>query len=792
MRKTIRDNLTGLVLIVCFALFCILYFPHVTLENTGDGAEYILQVISVQKHLSFGVTEQDVLLAKKEFYNEADILEHTFSNDLHAYSDKFYCNHFGVYSLLVLPIKLLVQLFGLYPLWAFPITNLILWTAALLVIVFGLKTTQRNKICILLLSMINPAFFYLTWIHTEIYIFSFVIIGLVFFYNRQYGRSILFFSVAAMQNIAVLPFAMMVGLDYILNRIVLYKKESDKNGLREFVKKDGIRIVSYGFFYVPALLPLVLTYIRFGTFSLVAEAAMESKYLLHKAVDYLFDLNIGIFPYEPIVLIFFVVLAVLGIKKCTRVALVNLFGVFGILFVISNQLQINSGMHIIMRYNVWIIPIMCFYVMMWQGGVWDKAYTRKNIVVIFELFFTTAMIFYTNTSNGKFSSIEFAPWTEVVMDKTPQLYNPSHGIFYSRELGTETYYSSKPVAYENEEGYVRKVLLSEEAEELFYSDEYVIVDETGKQIDKLLLDTVTIDQGDYKYVNIKDNYYMAYAYELGTEIWFYTEEYNADDYVVQGLSVKEEWGSWTEGNKTIMLFYIEDIDTDFLNITLELDGVFCEKQNVTILANNDVVYEHVLEGEQEINFIVQNPETGFLKLEIELPDAVAPSEVVEGSADSRVLGVGLKKMSIDEADYNYSISETTTNCNIWFYSDEYNADTYILKGLSEPEEFFSWTDGHEMLMCIILDEMPENPLNIYIDVFDTYYQPQDVSILINGEVVYENTIEGDQDIEFSVEGLDTNLLEVSILLPNAVSPSEVENYNDERVLGLALKQMRIS
>lgn len=82
----------------------------------------------------------------------------------------------------------------IYPLWAFYITNGILWLIAILTIFYCLKTDDKRKFCLLILVMINPVFFYLDWVHMEMFIFSFEIIGLVFLYNKQYALSILMVS----------------------------------------------------------------------------------------------------------------------------------------------------------------------------------------------------------------------------------------------------------------------------------------------------------------------------------------------------------------------------------------------------------------------------------------------------------------------------------------------------------------------------------------------------------------------------------------------------------------------
>ena len=61
------------------------------------------------------------------------------------------------------------------------------------------------------------------------------------------------------------------------------------------------------------------------------------------------------------------------------------------------------------------------------------------------------------------------------------------------------------------------------------------------------------------------------------------------------------------------------------------------------------VYHNVIEGKQDIDFVFQPPQTGLIDIIIKLPDAIAPSEVMN-SSDSRVLGLGLLSMQLNQAD----------------------------------------------------------------------------------------------------------------------------------------------
>lgn len=606
----------------------------------GDGFEYILQTASVQNHLTFGFEQSDLELAKQQFYKEADDLERTYHSMAIGNNGLLYSNHFGAYSALVTIVVILLNALNIYPIYAFRIVNLILWIVAVLVVFIALRADEKKKLGLILLLLFNPVFFYLTWIHTEMWLFAFCVIGLSFYYNKSYGLGIFFVSIAGMQNLGIVPLAMVMGVDYICSvfQNVDFKNVAGKDILMIIVKK----IIPYGIFYIPAALPLITCYIHFGVLNRVAETARENDYLLSKAKDYLFDLNLGILPYEPIILLAFGVLLIYGMLKKSLSAYFNFLAVFGMIYIVANQLQINCGMEGIMRYNVWILPCMIFYVVMNINT--EIKPIRFSFLIGAETIFTACMVIYTIWGSSEYHSyLSFAPWTKAIMDNYPELYNPSRGIFYSRAIGQEMYDNDKPICYVTSDAYLRKVCLSKEARKIFYSDDVVLIDETGGMVDKNSLVTVRIDKGDYEYLNTRENVFLAKKYALNDTIWFYTDLYNANDYVAFGKSFREDWGTWTDGDKLVMLAYIPEADS-MVKMHIDVANTFYRPQNITVLVNGTSVYNAVIEGETEIEFKFESNEVYFYKIEILLPDSIRPTEVSE-SKDSRDLGIALRSVS---------------------------------------------------------------------------------------------------------------------------------------------------
>ena len=549
-----HEHIYPKMLWVFFAVFFIGVFICVFQSKPvimGDGAEYILHTAAIQNHGSLDIRPEDVKRASEEFYGLESILQSMYDtrHGFHETAEgEVFANHFGAYSALVIPAKTILILLDIHPIYAFFITNAILWTMAILAVIVLLKTDWKKKFWISMLLMFNPAIFYLDWTHTEIYIFAFTIIGLVFFYNKQYRRAIFFVSVAAMQNIAILPYAMIIGIDYIIN---FYhdkmEKWTFKNSL-SFIRSYWKEILPYGCFYIPAAIPLMVTFIHFGTLNVVADVAREKEFLMEKAFAYAFDLNIGILPFEPIIILMFLIMLIVGLKTNRKESLLNLIGVGGIFYIISNQRQINSGMECIMRYNVWIIPIMIFFVAMhWEVCVGRFKASYMAVFFGIETTYTICILGYLLLGNGAYNYGQFAPWTKKILAVAPQLYNPVHGIFYSRCSGGERYYSSYPVGYYDEDGYVKKIILNQQSEADFLQN-WILYDDSGNELDKNVYVEKSNREKKFRYINFQEKVRM--------ERWFdnaEVTEWPDGETPVKGMYAKEGDKCWATKESTIVL-----------------------------------------------------------------------------------------------------------------------------------------------------------------------------------------------------------------------------------------------
>lgn len=494
--------------LLLFIIFLAVIVWRISPYISGDGAEYMLQTESLYNHYSMDIRDVDVKSSVINFNTtRVEEIWNVMKGRFLTSDGRDFAAHFGGYAAFVLPFKLVLKLFGSNQFRCFQLANAIFYICALCVVLFKLKSTWKNKMFLLLLLICNPALYYITWTHTEIFSYSFTIIGLVYFYNKSYKLSALFISMAAMQNPALIFLGVIVGIDYLVNLINIQKKQDHNvkflNLSINVVKSNFCDILLMLIAYIPFFLPLIHTYINFHKLNLVASVAMESEYTIEKALSYLFDLNVGILPYTPVILILFIISIIIGLRKIKYKTILNIFALFGILYVISHQIQINSGMSGIMRYNVWIIPIMIFYIVLNREVLYksDKVNSLFSISAIITLFviFVSGGILCSN-----FNSNQFSPWSKLIMNNIPSAYNPYHGIFISRTTNMEAYSTDKPIIYSDNNGFVRKILIKKGTQEQLKS---ILFNGTDEDIEYLndKIKNLDLDK-EYQYINIEKKY----------------------------------------------------------------------------------------------------------------------------------------------------------------------------------------------------------------------------------------------------------------------------------------------
>ncbi len=257
-------------------------------------------------------------------------------------------------------------------------------------------------------------------------------------------------------------------------------------------------------------------------------------------------------------------------------------------------------------------------------------------------------------------------------------------------------------------------------------------------------------------------------------IYFYSDLYNADRYVVKGLSQQEELGTWTEGEELIISFPLHDIDAPFIGVNIEISTVFNPPQSVKVLINGKYVCEEIIRNGTNMEFAFENPGTDVAELTLLLPDSVAPSDISD-SVDDRKLALGLLTMEVAEAEYEFS--KIPEDGIIHFDARDYNANAYVVSGISAPEENAAWTVGDKLLAYFGLKGgSAADTIHIAMDLKEVAGEQQGITIEVNGAVVFDGTVsEGEDAVSFDIPYPEDEIISMVVYMPNAASTADSES-----------------
>ena len=783
MKSNLDRRQKYIFMILCLAvtgycMFLLLQYKENIVYAEIDS--YVLPTISIQYRGSLLMNAEDLKRAQIDYpmlYKDINGYEDLRSAKLLVLpSGKWKSYYFPIYSIICMPAKLVLQLLGMNQEWTFGITNVLCMMALFIVLLRSNRLLFIQKTIAILLMMASPSFLYVKYISAETMIFSFVGIAVLLFYERKYKSAAVITTFAGMCNCTVMAIGIVFILDYYAYAFVHNKGKR----FRDFIKAEFWQSVKLALCFLPIFIPFLFNFL------VKAKGVSEYMYMLvqhgtlqyiGRVLSYFFDPNLGIASFAPVLEISCIGILIYAIvqKKYLAISLMSAFVATVVAY--GSMWHINCGMLYCARYVYWTYPILVIF-MSTVGYECIRSRYQYVAVNLLSVFIGLILLNYNN--NTYYNYLTFNNLTEKILDVAPGLYNPLHSVFNSRTLSLDGGYDyNTPVIYYNGDRYIRKILA--------VKDDLKKLQElcAGSDDDMKWFESQVCALSDKKsYVSIPKKYKISYApkYEPGEYVLFYSDSYNADKYV-SGLSYKEDGFTWTDGKKVKVQCKINN-PAKIIHGHIDLRMVN-EEQSVTILAGGVEVYQNTIRNGMDIDFDFELPENGHLAdIEIQLPDAASPYSR-GGSSDKRVLGLAIERMIFSEStnDRLYEPGES-----IMFYSDSYNADKYIVSGISAKEDGFTWTDGKEVVICCsIAGEVGEMHGTIELQGI---YGRQNVIVLVNGKQVFRDVRENNENIEFDfVKETAGDLVYIKMLLPDAISPASLGESADERILGLALRRI---
>lgn len=130
---------------------------------------------------------------------------------------------------------------------------------------------------------------------------------------------------------------------------------------------------------------------------------------------------------------------------------------------------------------------------------------------------------------------------------------------------------------------------------------------------------------------------------------------------------------------------------------------------------------------------------------------------------------------------------------ICFTNTNYNADKYVSSGISYNGDDFVWSDGNKIeFQKMKLSETGEKAYLFTLSLLGVYNGEQQVIIFCNGTEVMNRKIKGAVDLVIPITTDNQGIAELTISLPDAISPKEIGESNDARKLALRLEKIQIS
>lgn len=410
----------------------------------ADGGEYQLMGESLLRHLSPEMHPGDVAsLAERSRRQHADV---RIAAALRGYSEaedgRWYCLHFWGYSLATLPARAALRICG-WDLRAPAVTNAALFLWALWQALFSSGLGRVASVGLFGLALFSPALWFVAWPHPESYCFALVLLALLWTSAGRHTRAVLAASIAAAQNP---PLVWLVGPLCVR---ALLASWSGAPALR------ARRVASLAAAALPSLLPPAFYLWKFGTPSLIARDAASLELLsVQRALELLFDLNLGLWPYMPLTVPLFLLALGLRTARWQRWAWAAVLALSALSCTVTANW--NHGTAGPSRYAVWLAPFVILAVAQAQAGALAQArarVARAFTLLVAAAVLTQAAIVVARGGTQQAPDYLSHSWAaRLALRHVPAWYQPSPEVFISRSRGSLALGRAERAVYADERG----------------------------------------------------------------------------------------------------------------------------------------------------------------------------------------------------------------------------------------------------------------------------------------------------------------------------------------------------
>lgn len=658
--KTNRHKIITILYYFIFAVVATYYVYgalHYPAGDAGESDDYILPTISLTSHFSDDVRPSDIEQAFVQYPEHRWIWERwrDKKDGMYAIDSKGnrYTFYFPTYSILVLPFIYMVKFIGIPQLYAFHLANAVYFLLALLT-VFKTRLPEPHKLLAILIFAASPIAFYILWASAEVVICSLLIGCLACLFSKKYKSSMLFYALASTLNITIAPFCLFIYFKFLNDTVESFYLPSKlvttiKNNFLSICKLFAINCIIF--------IPVIINYYRFGR-PVTMSFGGTTNLLLDRFIAYVLDLNFGLLPYFPLILLSIPLVFLLTSKKVEYTVFIIVSTCIMLAF--SLMIHINCGITAIHRYVAWASVFYIFGTLYYASHI-HKSNARRIVCVLFfaSFVYTFAISSWYGLIEARYiiSCLKFTPFAKYVLDTMPGLYNPLFSTFQSRvnhRDGGYDYLEHLPIVYKDDDGYIHKVLLSKNDIETF-RNELSYPKELAAFVDQEFA-KCSEDEREIQYLNFpKGVKKLSFLYTPTTHLAFTAQNPKLKDYLVpEQWSHPEDRFTWTIGRTADLVFRIHPTPQADLQLQIVAGVVghreIISEQTVDVFANGEKIATWHMKRRQTYTAVFPArllDASGNLHLRFTISNPRSPKELGINN-DTRKLGIAVESLVISE------------------------------------------------------------------------------------------------------------------------------------------------
>lgn len=452
IKNKILNGLSWLLLAVVAGSLTWYFTTQATIQQAGDIAEYygITQTVITEQTLALSPTQQTEL--EKRLHPEY------FHGNPHNYLTNSegvrYPIHFVFYSILAVPIRLLLEAVGGDPLKSLWLLNVWSLMLALATIWWRYVKNWWQRLVILGLTVLSPLMSFLIWPGPDLWYLSLLLVAMFAFLNKERRLSVLLTVLASWHSQPLIVLAgLLAGYDIATSTQWELSRHHQNltlnlNKIWQYLLIGAIGLLPYAYNLYAFNSPTPWIVIQDGWTQIRGFGLHNAS--LQKTFEQLFDFNIGQFWYAPA--LFVISLASLAVaiwKKNWQVLALAVCTMIAAVFY-----QTNPGWHYGTagygpgRHALLYIPL----VIMLSFQLFRHKKVIPIVLLTVALLSQMVVLSFNNFLEPDLTrTLHHSVLAKYVLEHYPHLYNPTPEIFVDRTNHDDQTLPTSAI-YKNKEG----------------------------------------------------------------------------------------------------------------------------------------------------------------------------------------------------------------------------------------------------------------------------------------------------------------------------------------------------